>query len=57
MISFRGLKRKASFNPTVGMSFRHEVYEQGNLKDPLELMEAFLGRAVSLDAFYEAYNI
>ncbi len=44
-------------NSDVGAKYRHVILEQGNMRDPLTLVEEFLGRAVSFDAFYKKLGI
>lgn len=41
----------------IGMRYRKNILEYGNMKDALDLLPMFLGRAPSKDAFYEELHI
>jgi thimet oligopeptidase len=44
-------------NPEIGMRYRRELLEPGGAREPEELLERFLGRPVSHDAFYESVGL
>ncbi len=44
-------------NPEVGMRYRREILEPGGMVEPEKLLENFLGRPVSYDAFYKELGI
>ncbi|HLM42587.1 MAG TPA: M3 family metallopeptidase, partial [Myxococcaceae bacterium] len=44
-------------NPEVGMRYRREVLEPGAVLEPQQLLENFLGRPVSYEAFYQDLGI
>jgi thimet oligopeptidase len=44
-------------NPEIGMRYRREILEPGGMVEPEKLLENFLGRPVSYDAFYKELGI
>jgi len=54
---FSIFKAEGITNAQVGMRYRKTILEYGNMKDALELLPMFLGRAPSKDAFYEDLQI
>ena len=44
-------------NPELGMRYRREILEPGGMGEPEKLLENFLGRPVSYDAFYRELGI
>jgi thimet oligopeptidase len=44
-------------SPSVGMSYRENILEPGNMKDALDLLRAFLGREPNSDAFFKKLNL
>jgi thimet oligopeptidase len=44
-------------NPEVGMRYRREILEPGGMVEPEKLLENFLGRPVSYEAFYRELGI
>jgi thimet oligopeptidase len=48
---FEQIKKEGLLNPVVGKRYVEEVIGQGGSKDPNELLEAFLGRKPSQEAF------
>ena len=48
---FSRFKAEGVLNPETGMSYRQQVLEPGIGRDPLKLIESFLGRKVSKEAF------
>ncbi len=50
---FSELLRGGLDNPEVGRRYRREVLEPGGTREPDELLERFLGRPVSFEAFYQ----
>lgn len=44
-------------NSKVGGLYRRTVLEQGNMKEPMDLLKQFLGRAPKMDAFFKKLGI
>jgi thimet oligopeptidase len=44
-------------NPEVGARYRSDILEKGNMKDALELLHDFLGRAPNSEAFFKKLHI
>ena len=44
-------------NPFVGEAYRRIILENGNMKDALELLTDFLGRAPNTDAFFKKLHL
>lgn len=44
-------------NPKIGGLYRRAILEQGNMREPLESLKAFLGRAPKSDAFFKKLGI
>ena len=51
--AFTRFKTEGIIDPSVGESFREEILEKGDSKDPALLYEAFMGREPNLDALLE----
>jgi len=54
---FARFKKDGLFNPATGAAYRHAILEQGNMQDGDALLRQFLGRAPTMDAFYERLHI
>jgi Zn-dependent oligopeptidases len=54
---FARFKKDGLFNPATGAAYRHAILEQGNMQDGTALLRQFLGRAPTMDAFYERLHI
>jgi thimet oligopeptidase len=50
---FTVFERHGLENPEIGRRYRREILEPGATREPDDLLESFLGRSVSLGAFYE----
>ena len=48
---FNKIKKRGLLNPEIGKDYAHKVIGQGGSKDPNELLEDFLGRKPTQDAF------
>lgn len=44
-------------DPKTGMRYRTEILESGNMRDPLDLIKAFLGRSPSNRAFFRSLGV
>lgn len=44
-------------NPKEGRRYRHTVLERGGSKEEMEILEEFLGRKPSTEAFYKELGI
>lgn len=54
---FTKFKGKNILNSTVGQKYRKTILEQGNMKDGMNLLHDFLGRAPNNKAFFERLHI
>lgn len=54
---FTRFQAKGLLNPEVGMSYRHEILEKGNMVGGLDLLRGFLGREPNSDAFFKKLHI
>jgi thimet oligopeptidase len=54
---FTRFDREGLLNPKVGKAYRELVLEPGGLLEPDEILQNFLGRALSYDAFYTEMGI
>lgn len=54
---FSVFEAKGVLNPEVGMRYRTQILEQGNMKDPMELLKGFLGRAPNNKAFFKSLGL
>ena len=43
-------------NPEIGLRYRKLILESGNSEEPRKLLENFLGRSPSNEAFFEKLN-
>jgi Zn-dependent oligopeptidase len=51
---FSLFKKQGLMNQKLGIHLRKEIYEQGSSRDETLSLEAFLGRPLSYDAFFES---
>jgi Zn-dependent oligopeptidase len=54
---FSVFQRKGILNPDVGMKYRTIILESGNMRDPMDLIKAFLGREPNSRAFFKTLGI
>lgn len=54
---FSEFAKKGVLNPKLGKKYRHEILEQGNMKDPLVLIKSFLGREPNNKAFFKSLGL
>jgi thimet oligopeptidase len=54
---FTEFERHGLENPEIGMRYRREILAPGATREPDELLQRFLGRPVSFDAFYEELGL
>jgi thimet oligopeptidase len=54
---FTLFERHGLENPEIGRRYRREILEPGATREPDDLLERFLGRPVSHDAFYEELGL
>lgn len=54
---FSIFQKKGILSPAVGMKYRQQILEPGNMKDPLELIKGFLGREPNNKAFFKSLGI
>lgn len=48
---------KGILNPKVGMKYRTQILEAGNMRDPMELIKGFLGREPNNKAFFKSLGL
>ncbi len=54
---FSRFEKEGLLNNKVGAAYRHSILEPGNMQDPEILMEQFLGRAPSEEAFFKRFHL
>jgi thimet oligopeptidase len=54
---FTRFEKEGFLNPTTGMAYRRLVLEPGGLREPDELLQDFLGRPMSYEAFYRDMGV
>jgi Zn-dependent oligopeptidase len=54
---FTRFEKEGFLNPTTGMAYRRLVLEPGGLREPDELLQDFLGRPMSYEAFYRDIGV
>lgn len=50
-------EKKGILNSGIGMKYRRDILEQGNMKDPLILIKNFLGREPNNKAFFKSLGL
>jgi Zn-dependent oligopeptidase len=48
---------KGILNPKVGMKYRTQILESGNMRDPMDLIKGFLGREPNNKAFFKSLGL
>lgn len=54
---FTRFEKNGVMSPVTGMAYRHDVLEPGGLREPDALLQTFLGRPLSYDAFYRSLGL